>query len=397
MKFPSIPVTGAGLITAAGRGAGPAWEALCAGRTFLVADADPELAGYPLCRTARCAPIDPESLGVDRRAARIMGHQTHMLLAAIHEAMGDGSAFLGREEEEIAFFAGMDSVDPGKDDLIGALRESDGRVDLGHFFREGMDTIPPLWPLGMLNAIGFSQVAIQHRWRGENAVFSSGADATARAVCEAAASIQSGKAKLALAAGVSGVISARMMARAALRSGSEGDAEELGEGAGVILLDQPENVDPADILCWLKGYSSSRALEKRGGLTGAILESARNALASAGLGAEQVDLLVIHGEDKPRLDGAEAAAMASLFVDRGPWGLATKGIFGHLWGGSPVLDLIMAMKSLNEGAPPPSPATEAELFHDTAWRPGRDALRSALVLVQGFDGVCVAFVVGKNA
>ena len=396
MNFRPIPITGAGLVTAAGRGVEPAWEALCAGRSLLAADADPELAGFPPIETARCAQIDPESLGADRRAARIMGHHTHMLLAAVHDLATDSPADLEMAEEDIAFFAGMDSVDPDKGDLVSAVRESEGRVDLGHFFSEGMDAIPPLWPLGLLNAIGFSQAAIQHRWRGENAVFSAGAEATARALCEAADSAGSGKARLALAAGVSGVVSARMLARAQ-RRGAWPQAGGLGEGAGVIRFEQTEVAGSSKILGWFKGYSSVRALEKRGGLTWAVEKSARGALACAGLAPEGVDLLVIHGEGEPRADNAEAEAISAVLGGHKPWGLATKGVFGHLWGGGPALDLIMAMKALSEGAPPPSPAAAGGLFRDAAGGPGRDGLQNALVLLQGFDGVCAGLVVGKNA
>ena len=333
MKFTPVPITGAGLVTAAGRGVEPAWEALCAGRSLLAPDADPELAGFPPIETARCARIDPESVGADRRAARIMGHHTHMLLAAVNEALEGAQAVSNLEEEEIAFFAGMDSVDPERDDLLGAVKESGGQLDLAHFFTKGMDSIHPLWPLGLLNAIGFSQAAIQHRWRGENAVFSSGPEATARAFCEAADSIGTGKARLAFCAGVSGVVSARMLARARLR-GVRPQAGGLGEGAGVIRLDKPGDTDASCILGWLKGYSSARALKKRGGLARAVQASAKGALTSAGLNPEEVDLLVIHGEGEPRADKAEAEAIRALLGDHKPWGLATKGVFGHLWGGA---------------------------------------------------------------
>ncbi len=395
MNFPPVPITGVGLVTAAGGGVESAWEALCAGRSLLATDSDPELAGFPPIETARCARIDPESIGAERRAARIMGHHTHMLLAAVHDLMADAPA-PEIAEEDVAFFAGMDSVDPEKDDLIGGVRETGGRVDLAHFFSEGMNAIPPLWPLGLLNAIGFSQTAIQHRWRGENAVFSAGPEATARALCEAADSVGSGKARIALAAGVSGVISARMLARA-MRRGAWPQAGGLGEGAGVIRLDKPRDADPSKILCWLKGYSSVRALEKGGGLAQAIRDSARGALACAGLAPERVDLLVVHGEGEPRADNAEEEAIRALFEDHKPWGLATKGVFGHLWGGSPALDLIMAMKALSEGAAPPSPAAESGFFRDATDGSGRGELKNALVLLQGFDGECAALVVGKHA
>ncbi len=396
MNSPPLPITGVGLVTAAGRGVEPAWEALCAGRSLLAADPDPELAGFPPLKTARCAPIDPESIGADRRAARLMGHHTHMLLAAVHDALAGAPVNLEMAGEEVAFFAGMDSVDPGSDELLGAARESEGGVDLGHFFREGIDGIPPLWPLGLLNAIGFSQVAIQHGWRGENAVFSAGAEATARAVCEAAASVALGKARLALSAGVSGVVSARMLARAA-RRGAWPAAWGLGEGAGVIRFEGVDDADPHKILGWLKGCSFVRALKKRGGPAWAIQESAQAALSRAGLAPEKVGLLVIHGEGEPLADGAEAQAISAVFGCHKPWGLATKGIFGHLWGGSTALDLIMALKALIEGGALPPPGMMEEFFRDAAHVPGQDELQNALVLSQGFDGVCAGFVVGKNA
>ena len=396
MNFRPVPITGVGLVTAAGRGVEPAWEALWAGRSLLAPDADPELAGFPPVEIARCARIDPESVGADRRAARIMGHHTHMLLAAIHDLAAEAPADPAVAEEEVAFFAGMDSVDPEKDDLLGAVRESEGRVDLGHFFSEGMDAIPPLWPLGLLNAIGFSQAAIQRSWRGENAVFSAGPEATARALCEAADSVGAGKAKIALCAGVSGVVSARMLARAQQR-GIWPRAGGLGEGAGVIRLNQPEKADSSEILGWLKGHCSVRALEKRGGLARAVQESARGALACAGLKPDDVDLLVIHGEGESGADGVEAEAISAVFGDHKPWGLATKGVFGHLWGGSPALDLIMAIKVLAEGAPPTPPAAAGGLFRDAAGGSGRDELKNALVFLQGFDGVCSGLVVGRHA
>ena len=396
MKFSPLPITGVGLVTAAGCGVEPAWEALCAGRSLLALDADPELAGFPPIETARCARIDPESIGADRRAARIMGHHTHMLLAAVHDALSGAPVNLEMAGEEVAFFAGMDSVDPGSDDLLGAARESEGRADLGHFFREGMDGIPPLWPLGLLNAIGFSQVAIQHGWRGENAVFSAGAEATARAVCEAADSVALGKARLALSAGVSGVVSPRMLARAQ-RRGVWPAAGGLGEGAGVIRFEKPGDADASRILGWLKGYSSVRALEKRGGFARAIQKSAQGALASAGLAPGEVDLLVIHGEGESRADDAEAEAIHSVFGCHKPWGLATKGIFGHLWGGSPALDLIMALRALAEGGALPAPGMMENLFRGAAGGLEPDEPQNALVLLQGFDGVCAGFVVGKNA
>ena len=105
---------------------------------------------------------------------------------------------------------------------------------------------------------------------------------------------------------------------------------------------------------------------------------------------------MIHGEGEPLADGAEAQAISAVFGGHKPWGLATKGIFGHLWGGSPALDLIIALKALAEGGSLPPPAVMENLFRGAAGGLEPDEPQNALVLLQGFDGVCAAFVVGKS-
>ncbi|MDP6620251.1 MAG: beta-ketoacyl synthase N-terminal-like domain-containing protein, partial [Nitrospinota bacterium] len=210
----SVAITGAGVITAAGRGLDAAWEALCRGETFLAPDPDPDLAGFAPLAAARCAPLDAGALGVDRRTARIMAHHSHMLMACVLDAIGpEAGAASGTD---VAFFAGMDSVDPKDADVMPGVAVScgkDGGVDPERFFLAGIDRIHPLWPLGMLNALGFCQAAIRFGLRGENAVFTPGAGAACQAVTEAAYALQEGKARTALAAGVSAVLSARSVAR----------------------------------------------------------------------------------------------------------------------------------------------------------------------------------------
>jgi 3-oxoacyl-(acyl-carrier-protein) synthase len=411
--FPPLAVTGAGMVTAAGRGVDSAWEALCSGNSRVVLDADPELAGFSPIASARCSPIDPESLGADRRAARIMGRHTHMLLAgvsdAIREAAGKEGGLAG---EETAFFAGMDSVDPGGDDLVSAALaslEGDTAVDYAKFFSGGMNQIPPLWPLGMLNAIGFCQVAIQFGLRGDNASFSPGPESAGRAVIEAAESVREGKSKVALAAGVSAVLSARSVARYLNRgflrpgpaapepfSGKDGTA--LGEGAGIIVLEPLEVARKSgkSLVGILKGWGRGTAAEGVGSLSSAIWDSAAKALEAASLTPSQVDLVVPHGQGIWEEDSAEAEAVSVLFGKRRPRALATKGAFGHLLGGSPLVDLLLALRALREETVPPSPgvgerARDVLDFPDAPVRSRN--MKHALVLSRGFEGACMAFAV----
>ncbi len=413
----SLAVTGAGVVTAAGRGVDAAWEALCAGRRLVVPDPDPELTGFSPIASARCAPLDPESLGADRRAARLMGRHTHMLLAGVTDAIreaADGAG--GLEGEETAFFAGMDSVDPGRDDLVSAAltsREGEAAVDYAKFFTEGMSQIPPLWPLGMLNAIGFCQVAIQFGFRGDNASFSPGPESAGRAVIEAAESLREGKSKAALAAGVSAVISARSVARYRNRgllrpaSGAEAEAPEpfsgndgtaLGEGAGIVVMEPLETARKGgrSLAGILRGWGRATAVQGVNSLSAAIRNSAAKALEAAGVSPSEVDLVVPDGEGIREEDSAEAEAVSDLFGKRRPYALATKGAFGHLLGGSPLVDLVLALRALKEETVPPSPgvgdrARDAFEFPDAPVR--AEKMKHALILSRGFDGACMAFAV----
>ncbi|MFP6868649.1 MAG: beta-ketoacyl synthase N-terminal-like domain-containing protein [Nitrospinota bacterium] len=418
----ALAVTGSGMVTAAGREVDATWNALCARRGFLVPDADPELEGFSPIATARCAPMDPESLGLDRRAARIAGHPTHLLLAAVSDALreagiapgaGAGLEDASLEDEDTAFFAALDSVDPGGGDLVSAvqaMRRAGGGEDFGGFFSEGMAQIPPLWPLAMLNPIGFCQVSIQLGLRGENGLFSPGPEAGAQAIIEAAEAVREGKARAAVAAGVGTAISARSVARyrkqKLLRKAEGPEAEwprpfsgrgaaALGEGAGAAVLEPLEAARSAGkpIQGALTGWGRATALEGAGGLSGAIREAARRAMEAVEIGPGRVCLVVTHGAGTPAEDEAEAEALSAVLEGHRPRALATKGAFGHLLGASPIVDLLLALRALAEGEVPPSPGagSAAREVMDFSQGPVAAGTGAALVLSQGFGGACAAF------
>lgn len=409
--LPPLAVTGACAVTAAGRGLDPLWRAFLEGRAFPAIDADPQLAGFSPIATARSPRLDPAALGADARAARLMGHHTHMLLACAADALGEAER--GGEKlrgEEMGFFAGMDSVDPGEEDLgAAALASMEGEGwSPSRFFREGYRTIPPLWPLGMLNTMSLCQAAIQFGIRGENATFTPGPEAGVQAVAEAASAVRGGRARAALAAGVSAVASARAVARyrergllipgtglGAGRPFAGGPGAVLGEGAAVLILETQERAKEKPAHGLLAGWGSARAVEGRVGLAGAFRAAAEAALAAGGIGPEEVGLVLPHGGCEASVEAAETEALAGLFGRRRPLALATKGALGHLLGGSPVADLLIALRCLAEKAVPPSPrrgdgAGEALRFPSEPER--AEGLRRALVLSCGLDGVCGALL-----
>ena len=92
-------------------------------------------------------------------------------------------------------------------------------------------------------------------------------------------------------------------------------------------------------------------------------------------------------------DRAEADALSAVLGNHRPRALTTKAAFGHLLGASPIVDLLLALRALAEEEVPPSPGAVGPAcdLMDFFQGPMSAETGSALVLSQGFGGVCAAF------
>lgn len=84
----------------------------------------------------------------------------------------------------------------------------------------------------------------------------------------------------------------------------------------------------------------------------------REAHRRAGVSADDIDLVMLHGTGTPRNDETEAAVMMDVFGgstrDGGPPLMtAIKSMTGHTLGGSGLLSLVMAIRSIESGRVPP--------------------------------------------
>ena len=86
MGHHDVAVTGLGLVTPAGIGVGPSWEAALEGRP--TAAHDPALAGNPVRISCRVPDFDPDGLLGGRRAHRLDRFVQFALVAA-REAVAD--------------------------------------------------------------------------------------------------------------------------------------------------------------------------------------------------------------------------------------------------------------------------------------------------------------------
>lgn len=136
------------------------------------------------------------------------------------------------------------------------------------------------------------------------------------------------------------------------------DGVSLGEGAGFVLLERSVGRPPADAIALLGVGESSDAYHMSSphpeGL-GARLAMER-ALCAAGLAADAIDYVNLHGTATPYGDASEDRAITHLFGTGVPVS-STKGHTGHTLGAAGVVEAIIAMLCMGAGFAPGSPNT----------------------------------------
>ena len=171
----------------------------------------------------------------------------------------------------------------------------------------------------------------------------------------------------------------------------------IGEAAAFALLERE-----ADAPAWLlgcgessDGHHMSTPHPEGAGAVAAM----RQALASAGLAASDVDYLNLHGTATPSNDAVEDLAVATVFGDALPCS-STKGATGHTLGAAGALEAVVCALALQHGLLPgglnrqaPDPALRSRyLDAPLAAAPRRVASNSF-----GFGGSNACLVFGRSA
>ncbi len=134
----------------------------------------------------------------------------------------------------------------------------------------------------------------------------------------------------------------------------------IGEAAGFVLLERVTSVQHKDAILLLGVGESSDAYHMSSphpeGI-GARLAMER-ALASAGLRAEDIDYINLHGTATPVGDAAEDRAVSDLFGRSTPCN-STKGFTGHTLGAAGVVDAAFCALSILQDFIPGSPHTRS--------------------------------------
>jgi 3-oxoacyl-[acyl-carrier-protein] synthase II len=381
-----VVITGLGAVSPLGMSVEDLWAGLIAGTCGIdtVKAFDP--AGFT-CKLAGEVPdfkiqkYVPKSY---RKAIKLMSRDIKLSVIAAHEAIRNGGLItkaIGAENINIdpartAINVGAGVISCDLVELAPAVARSvtDGTFDILKWGKDGLENLTPIWLLKYLPNMLACHVGIIHDIQGPSNTITCGEASGQLAIGEAAEVITRGGADLALAGGCEAKVNPIVMLRQCLlkRATSENndnpetacrpfDADAkgsvFGEGAGMVVLEDIDSAAKrgAKIYAEVVGVGSSNdtnpAYERLEPDGKGIQIAIETALADAGVGPDELDLIVPHGTGISADDLAEATAIQNAL---GPaaekvavW--PTKSMLSNTGAASGALDVIAAAKAMNEG------------------------------------------------
>jgi len=403
-----IVVTGLGLVTPLGTGVDKTWAALCAGQSGIgrITKFDP--AAYDAQIAGEVRDFDPGQF-IEKKEIKKMDTFIHYAVGAAQLAVDDAGLKVAPEEAtKVGVYIGSG---------IGGL----GSIEHYHevLKEKGPGRVSPFFiPMTIIN-LASGQVAIRIGAKGPNSCAVTACATGNHCIGDAFRLIQHGNADVMVAGGaeaaitplgVAGFAAAKALsfrndepARASRPFDKDRDGFVLGEGAGVVVLEELEHARRrgARIYAELIGYGMNSdayhitAPPEEG--EGAV-RCMELALKDAGIAKDQIGYINAHGTST-MADAIETRAIKQVFGEQAykiPVS-STKSMTGHLLGAAGGIEAVFSILALHHGLLPPTinlenpdPACDLDYVPNTA---RAVPIKTALSNSFGFGGVnaCLIF------
>ncbi len=361
-----VVITGIGVVSPLGNDAATTWDALVAGRSGVGPITKFDATSFTSRIAGEVREFDPERV-LDRKEARKMDTFIHYAIAASAEALSDAAFRIdGGNAERVGVYIGSG---------IGGLPlfERTHR----EFLERGPRRISPFFIPGMILNLASGQVSILYGAKGPNLAVATACATGSHAIGESFRIIREGLADAMICGGteaavsplaVGGFCSMKALStrndepeRASRPFDADRDGFVMGEGAGVVLLEEREAAlrRGARIYAELSGYGMSgdafhiSAPSEDG--EGAV-RAMRAALGDASLTPADIDYVNAHGTSTPAGDRIETLAVRKVF---GEWAprlafASTKSMTGHLLGAAGGLETVVTALAIHRGVVPPT-------------------------------------------
>jgi 3-oxoacyl-[acyl-carrier-protein] synthase II len=361
-----VVITGIGLVSSLGIGTSQNWQALLAGTSGVARITRFDVSGFAAQIAAEVKDFDPLQF-VDKKDVKKMDVFIQYAIAASQFAMDDsGLAVTAGNAADVGVY-----IASGIGGFATIEREHAALLD------GGPRRISPFFiPSAIIN-LAAGQVSIRFGAKGPNLATCTACSASAHAVGESFEIIRRGDADAMIAGGSEAAITpmsvggfGRMQAlstrnddpaRASRPFDRDRDGFIIGEGAGVIILEELEHARRrrARIYAELVGYGASAdayhitAPSEEG--EGAVRVMGL-ALKKAGIRPDQVGYINAHGTSTPYNDRLETLAIKKCFGDhaRSIAISSTKSMTGHLLGAAGGLEAGISALAVHHQMVPPT-------------------------------------------
>ncbi|MFL5329460.1 MAG: beta-ketoacyl-ACP synthase II [Gemmataceae bacterium] len=405
-------ITGLGALTPIGNDVRSFWQALLAGTSGIAPITLFDTSAFKCHFAGEIKNFDAEkSLAMNSKDVRRLDRFALFAMAGAIEAVKDSGLDFGKEDP---FRCGV-IVGSG----IGGLTEFED----GHstYLKKGPERVSPFVIPKMIANAGSGNVSIRFGLMGLNSAVSTACASAANAATDALRAIQTGVADVMITGGaeaaithmgLSGFVSARALslrndapARASRPFDKDRDGFVLGEGAGIIVLEELEHAKRrgATIYAELLGAGCTAdahhiTAPHPEGLGAA--KAMEFALADAGKNPSDVQYVNAHGTSTELGDAAETAAIKKVFKDHAKKLMvsSTKSMIGHLLGASGGAALIACCQSIRQSLihatinyDTPDPACDLDYVPN---KPREARVNIAISNSFGFGGHNCCLVVG---
>ena len=378
-----VVVTGLGVVSPNGIGKEAFWSACVAGKSGVGPIRTFDASGHPVRIAAEVPDFDISSFvpSEHRKMLKIMGRASRFGVAAASLAIADSGLEMDRlDPARVGVVMGAGLVPIDLPDLAPLLKEAvdeNGKFQPSLLGERGRDGLFPLWLLKYLPNMVAAHISLLCRAQGPNNTIVTACAAGTQAVGEAFRLIARDDADICLAGGADSRMdpllllayralgalspSTRPPAEVSRPFDADRDGFVLGEGAGVLLLEELEHARRrgAVIYAEVLGLGTSfdaYAVTKPDPHAGGAARAMTWALREARVDVHDVDYINAHGTSTRLNDLMETTAVKRVFGE-GASALplsSIKSMIGHLIGAAGAVEAVALALTLQHGVLPPT-------------------------------------------
>jgi 3-oxoacyl-[acyl-carrier-protein] synthase II len=366
VKGRRVVVTGLGLVTSVGHDVAQSWEAILAGRSGAAGIETFDASAYSTRFSASVRGFDTSPYLAPKEARKLDTFVQYGIAAGIQAFEDAGFPVSDENARRVGCAIGSG---------IGGIAQIEKNSEIVN--SAGPRRISPFFvPGSIINMIG-GHLSIRYGIRGPNIAVVTACTTGTHNIGLAARMIAQGDADAMLAGGaemattkvgLGGFAASRALStrnddpEAASRPwDAERDGFVLGDGAGVIMLEEYENARRrgAEIYAELSGFGMSgdayhMTLPPEDGHGAA--DAMRNAIADAGVDPGKIQYVNAHGTSTVAGDLAESRAVESVFgsAARTTAVSSTKSMIGHLLGAAGSVEAVFSVLAIRDQVAPPT-------------------------------------------